>query len=772
MGAAQSKNGSNDCGQWPTEGVPQPQQLMRALCDLSDLVAAKKYGGYAELVFSATTVLRDDAASWDDVHAQLSSIEGARDIWHVDAALQTMNGRLEWCLQQMRHQAQKSRLKPALKEASKAQQVLLLANAAHRQCVHAIAVVVSTKHVEASMWLLDAPDPPAANRLAASDLEAVDATSTAKATAQGPIRKSGVNRAHASTVHPGDTAGPSAMLLDDFNCMQQPKDVAAPMQSPPHAPAPGPSPTAVERATDGHNTVDTNNEAVQTPGFGGWLDSIENARAPSLAVLEAAASLRAGGDALSAREARQLLQEAAAQGCAEACVDLGKMVEAGEGLLLADDREAVAWFGRGAALGSPEALHYLGFALEHGHGVQQDTAAAMECYRCAAAAHWMPSMNNLACLLVRGSDDGVLRPDPWAAFGLLEAAAAAGSCEAWLNLGVCYAEGLLPMGPPPGSRDGSGELGGDAAPAAPAPALSGPNDRVAAAEECFVRSGLPVALLQLGLLQLASGRPSAAQVSFESVVDAEQGTGPLAAEALLQLAQMQEQRGAQLEQLAGMRISSTGRSPWLGGCLEQKRASRNWHKNSSKHEGLWSALSLAAALPGSATAVAPMLQAPVAAARAAAQALYERAALAGSADAQYWMGCLSYSTSSGGQDEQCCADALAWWAQAAQQGHGGSLFAIGAVAERGSDVAQLLVPSGRVAAVACYRAASQCGCKVASERLALLKDRTIAGGKHNRLKSSVIARLVCKLDGSKSSSRRGSSGSNVNHSGYHTRVYS
>lgn len=62
------------------------------------------------------------------------------------------------------------------------------------------------------------------------------------------------------------------------------------------------------------------------------------------------------------------LLQAAQQQSPDACYQLGVMAEIGEGLLVADHEEAVAWYRQAAALGSIQGMHSYAFALEHGIG--------------------------------------------------------------------------------------------------------------------------------------------------------------------------------------------------------------------------------------------------------------------------------------------------------------------------------------------------------------------------------------------------------------------
>ncbi|KAI8468567.1 MAG: nucleoside phosphatase family-domain-containing protein [Monoraphidium minutum] len=414
-------------------------------------------------------------------------------------------------------------------------------------------------------------------------------------------------------------------------------------------------------------------------------------RAPGACAGDDGAAAVAAALRLPPREARALLLEAAARGSAAACIALGRLAEAGEGRgpgarsagAGSEEGAAAEWYRRGAVLGGAEAAHLLGHALEC---VPWDPAAAAECYGAAAAAGWPPSLNNLGCLLAGGAGGGGVPPAPAAAARLLRACG------------------------------GGRQRGG--------------------------RSGAPEALLRLGLLRLRAGAAAGAADAFERAAAAAGGVpGPAAAGALLQLARLREEAAGAAAARWEARLQTDIAAQGIAARLQRAaRRSGGGGGAGGGARGLGS--SGGARRPGGAQEGAPLSEdwprppPPGAAAAlgewAAAQALYARAAAAGSPDAQHWVGCDCWSGGGGGGG----AAAVEWWAAAARQGHAGSLLALGRVAERGAAAAGLLSPPGAAAAAACYGAAAAQGCREAAEALARLRGAALGRWQSGGLGSS------------------------------------
>lgn len=314
--------------------------------------------------------------------------------------------------------------------------------------------------------------------------------------------------------------------------------------------------------------------------------------------------------------------------------------------------------------------------------MQRDAALARHWYAHAAEAGHVASMNNLARLLYEGRGGGAgpdaaagggaaeawgepcaasctvaesgagmmsspgargVPSDLVAAFELFLRAAQLGSSSAAYNLGVCWQQGHSVPGGVPGER---------------------------AAATCFeaaAAGGHVGAHRQLGQLKLAAGCLLAARQHFEAVV----ATLPGDADALLQLALLAEQE------------ASTA-----GGCTAGVLPNASIGSSQASASGGERGSSCAAAADPAALAH-----------QAAAEQLYHRAAQAGSAEAQLWVGAWLWEQ---GEVE----GALRWWYAASAQGHAGALLALGAVAEGGLRGAAL----DWGAALSCYQAAQALGC--------------------------------------------------------------
>ena len=104
-----------------------------------------------------------------------------------------------------------------------------------------------------------------------------------------------------------------------------------------------------------------------------------------------AASVRADDHAASV----DALKTRAAQGSAEAQVNLGLMYYKGQGIPQ-DYAEALKWFRLAAAQGDAEAQFNLGVMYHNGQGIPQDYVQALKCFNLAAATSTKPDLHNLA----------------------------------------------------------------------------------------------------------------------------------------------------------------------------------------------------------------------------------------------------------------------------------------------------------------------------------------------------------------------------------------
>jgi uncharacterized protein len=122
---------------------------------------------------------------------------------------------------------------------------------------------------------------------------------------------------------------------------------------------------------------------------------------------------------------------------AEAQFNLGVMNQLGQGTDK-NDKAAVKWFEKSAALGNPEAQVKLGEMYHEGKGVEKNSKTAAELYAKAADAGSPAAMNNLAYLYYLG--EGV-KQDFNIARKMFERAADKGVADAQYNLGTMYDEG-------------------------------------------------------------------------------------------------------------------------------------------------------------------------------------------------------------------------------------------------------------------------------------------------------------------------------------------
>ncbi len=92
---------------------------------------------------------------------------------------------------------------------------------------------------------------------------------------------------------------------------------------------------------------------------------------------------------------------AAEKGDADSQYNVALMYEKGIGVGK-DEKEAVVWYGKSAALGNSAAQFNLGVMFENGRGTAVDFAKAHEWYRKAAAQGDSLAIGNLGMLYVRG----------------------------------------------------------------------------------------------------------------------------------------------------------------------------------------------------------------------------------------------------------------------------------------------------------------------------------------------------------------------------------
>lgn len=150
------------------------------------------------------------------------------------------------------------------------------------------------------------------------------------------------------------------------------------------------------------------------------------------------AYLTGSGVRANQKKAIALLTQAAEQGLAVAQVTLGRCY-----LLREDFDAAVPWLREAAAQGDADACFELGHAYDHGHGVEQDFQEAVRWYELAVAQGQADAQFNLALHYDGATEDeegGVAADLPEAA-RLFRLAAEQGHVEACTCLGIALAEG-------------------------------------------------------------------------------------------------------------------------------------------------------------------------------------------------------------------------------------------------------------------------------------------------------------------------------------------
>ena len=126
---------------------------------------------------------------------------------------------------------------------------------------------------------------------------------------------------------------------------------------------------------------------------------------------EAVAAYEAGNPQLAAKEFRACGEK----GDANCQFNLALMYEQGMGVPK-NEKDAVLWYGKSAALGNSNAQYNLGVLYENGRGTAIDFAKANQWYRKAAAQGDALAIGNLGMLYLRG--DGV-KADKIAGLALL-----------------------------------------------------------------------------------------------------------------------------------------------------------------------------------------------------------------------------------------------------------------------------------------------------------------------------------------------------------------
>jgi localization factor PodJL len=134
------------------------------------------------------------------------------------------------------------------------------------------------------------------------------------------------------------------------------------------------------------------------------------------------------------------LMQAANGGDADAAYEVGERYLMGRGVDT-NLAEALKWFEKAVAKGSPAAAFRLGMAYEKGQGVTKDRARARTNYVLAADSGHLKAMHNLAVLMV---EDGAAskKPDYASAIPWFRKAAERGLRDSQYNLGVIYARGM------------------------------------------------------------------------------------------------------------------------------------------------------------------------------------------------------------------------------------------------------------------------------------------------------------------------------------------
>ena len=152
---------------------------------------------------------------------------------------------------------------------------------------------------------------------------------------------------------------------------------------------------------------------------------------------EAVAAYEAGNPPLAAKEFRACGEK----GDANCQFNLALMYEQGMGVPK-NEKDAVLWYGKSAALGNSNAQYNLGVLYENGRGSAVDFAQANQWYRKASVQGDALAIGNLGMLYLRG--DGV-KADKTAGLALLLLSATLdGSRENHAKMNIAKTKGLTP----------------------------------------------------------------------------------------------------------------------------------------------------------------------------------------------------------------------------------------------------------------------------------------------------------------------------------------
>ncbi len=153
-------------------------------------------------------------------------------------------------------------------------------------------------------------------------------------------------------------------------------------------------------AKDSSSTVDVDKDDGLSPEIGG--DDAK--RAEGTESPKAVDHFQAGIAAYEANDlplANREFLAAAKEGHADSQYNLALMYEHGIGVDK-NEKEAIVWYGKSAALGNAAAQFNLGVFYENGRGTEVDFAKANECYRKASVQGDALAIGNLGMLYVRG----------------------------------------------------------------------------------------------------------------------------------------------------------------------------------------------------------------------------------------------------------------------------------------------------------------------------------------------------------------------------------
>jgi TPR repeat protein len=154
------------------------------------------------------------------------------------------------------------------------------------------------------------------------------------------------------------------------------------------------------------------------------------------AQMSVAAAFETGKNAkLSKAEAAKWYRKAAEQGNVEAQFRLARLLQEGAPDLKKNTDVAAKFYESAARHGHVEAQNWLGYCYQHGLGVPQSDANAVEWYSKAATAGLAKAQNNLGLMYLNGK--GVAR-DLSKARAEFEKAAAQGDSWGYNNLGGLY----------------------------------------------------------------------------------------------------------------------------------------------------------------------------------------------------------------------------------------------------------------------------------------------------------------------------------------------